>query len=1170
MYGIAYYQVMSTSGMIVCPMAYSSCTFTGLPAGNYAFKVKAYNSLMWGSSWSSASNTVSIYQNVAPVVVDDAALARSAPGALMMQPGVGGTEINTYTVTPQNAPGVGSTWQASVWIASRTASNSQPVTVTVTAGSNSKSTTINLSSAALQYTNAVVDLPIASAASSFTVQISYTDATGTNPIYVDDLSITEIGLTPVDPFETYVPDTTGFLWVEGVGDDPTSAQAGDGYLVLDNNSKQSAAAYVDAGSYKPKAGTEHEMSFWVKSPSGTVSGINAWVRTMNSGGTVLDSYSSSFTATTTWQQVFISLPITNTSATDLRTEIDVPAGATVWIDGLESRDINYWSAVQPSGGKTSVTIEDNASDAANGQNYLRFAASGAGGGMGDTITADTAGKPIDVIAGSSYKLEAYVRSTTGATVSGTMSLATANGSSTADSASVAFTVGGDWTPVQLTLDTTKNANTLIPRIVLGAAGQLDVDELTLVPVIIEQSDPWSASGSGVTWNVMDDPENAYDSSYGVMEFSVSSAGTGVEYTATQSTTVGEQLSATAFVRTGGTPVSGTFVVSSVGGTKETWQEAFTADSEWQSLSIPMKVAQSGHTGFTVQVLSNTPGTTLYLDQVALQTNPWTPSGSVSQAIVFDGAAAQSGSGYLELTPTGSSGGSSYIDMPASSDIGGTYAAGTTWQVMAYLKSSSDTTLATGKISLGASGGTPTTQAFSVGSEWTAVPVNYTVGSSALSSLRVTVSVNGSSVPVEVDSVAISDGTPPPDGITTPLPHPEYGWVYLWDNAFGIPGHHLWAISAQVDFEDGLPGLGVASTVYQDPTKLKNVMSGTDWIQGNMAVNISESDPCFMYEFSSNGGNSGVSLGTGVFTADDFSINFAPRGCQVGPETLPKGASLSFDGQLGDGTVNFDIAIEEGDDGPEFTEDIGITDITIGGFDFKEMELSIALSPTDDSISFAGDMVTPMGNFDGSFDLSANESELAMDGSVSLTDWEWAGGGFDVEEFDFDMSMTVPFGAGECGSFSEDAHGLMDMGKKTSLSFTGQIGMNCGKLEILEMDYDYHHGSITEIFELKYDASTGILAGEVEFDFDRSTSWKFFFHHYNRHPKFSIKLAYSMDVANPGSAAMATLTGTVSVAGGDGSLSCTLEVGSGSDWADDQCSLHVHISIAGGHTYNASW
>jgi len=288
--------------------------------------------------------------------------------------------------------------------------------------------------------------------------------------------------------------------------------------------------------------------------------------------------------------------------------------------------------------------------------------------MGDTITADTSGAPIDVIAGSSYKLEAYVRSTTGATVSGTMSLATANGSTTADSAGVPFTVGGDWTPVQLTLDTTKNANTMIPKITLGGAGMLDVDELTLIPVLIEQSDPWSASGSGVTWGVYDDPANAYDSSYGVMAFSTATAGSGVQHSATQSTSVGDQLSATAFVRTGGASVSGTFQVTSIGGTKETWKQSFTANADWQSLSIPIVIAQSGHTGFTVQVLLNTTGQTLYLDQVALQTNPWTPNSGVSQAIVFDGNAAQSGSGYLQLTPTGSGSGSSYLDMAASSKL----------------------------------------------------------------------------------------------------------------------------------------------------------------------------------------------------------------------------------------------------------------------------------------------------------------------------------------------------------------------------------------------------------------------------------------------------------------------------------------------------------------------
>ena len=124
--------------------------------------------------------------------------------------------------------------------------------------------------------------------------------------------------------------------------------------------------------------------------------------------------------------------------------------------------------------------------------------------------------------------------------------------------------------------------------------------------------------------------------------------------------------------------------------------------------------------------------------------------------------------------------------------------------------------------------------------------------------------------------------------------------------------------------------------------------------------------------------------------------------------------------------------------------------------------------------------------------------------------------------------------------------------------------------MLQLDYDYWHNSISQVFELDYNSATGILAGEVEFQFERCSSWKFFFHRFNRHPFFSIMLQYSIDVANPGTAAEATLTGVVSVSGGDGSISCTIEAGSGSDWADDQCSLHVRIGVGGGHTYNASW
>ena len=284
----------------------------------------------------------------------------------------------------------------------------------------------------------------------------------------------------------------------------------------------------------------------------------------------------------------------------------------------------------------------------------------------------------------------------------------------------------------------------------------------------------------------------------------------------------------------------------------------------------------------------------------------------------------------------------------------------------------------------------------------------------------------------------------------------------------------------------------------------------------------------------------------------------------------QGAALSFDGELGDGSLTFDISITEDDDGPVFSTDMGITDITVGGVDFKDMELSIYESTTDDSITFIGDMLIDSGTFDATLDLTANETELLLDGSVSLSDWVWAGGGFDMEEFNFAMSMDVPFGEGECGSFSSDTSGLMDMAAKTSLSFTGDIAVDCGVLKTLHIEYDYQHSAITYIFDLDYSSDTGILAGGMEFTFNRSTSWNFWFHKFNRHPYFDISLAYSMNVDSPASTLEATLSGTVSVSGGSGSVSCTINAGSGTNWADDECSLDVTVTAGGGHEYKATW
>ena len=125
--------------------------------------------------------------------------------------------------------------------------------------------------------------------------------------------------------------------------------------------------------------------------------------------------------------------------------------------------------------------------------------------------------------------------------------------------------------------------------------------------------------------------------------------------------------------------------------------------------------------------------------------------------------------------------------------------------------------------------------------------------------------------LEIDSVNVAqEPLGQPDGVTTPLPHPETGYVYLWDDAFGIPGAHLWSMTAQVAIINGRPALGLGATVYFDPTKATGVMTGTDWLKGDLVANISTAEPCFQFGFDA--GDTPWSIGGGgtVFIADGLS------------------------------------------------------------------------------------------------------------------------------------------------------------------------------------------------------------------------------------------------------------------------------------------------------------
>jgi hypothetical protein len=305
----------------------------------------------------------------------------------------------------------------------------------------------------------------------------------------------------------------------------------------------------------------------------------------------------------------------------------------------------------------------------------------------------------------------------------------------------------------------------------------------------------------------------------------------------------------------GTPISGRFVIKALGGTVESKALNFTATSDWQMLSGQLSIANSGHTSMSVEVWLTTAGQTLDVDDVSVQQFDWTIFGSsASQFQMNDVANSQSGSGYLKISKSTADSGGVQFDTP------GVLTNGSSQTMYMYVKSTSGTNVS-GHLTLSGT---------------------VAITNSTQTGLRSKIFVDSVNAGLDIDSVNVAqEPIGEPDGVTTPLSHPQTGYVYLWDDAFGIPGAHLWSMTAQVELVNGSPGLGLGATVYFDPSKATGVMTGTDWIKGDLVLNISYSQPCFQFGFDATNSNAAVAIEGGVFTTKQFQLTYAPAGCTVG-------------------------------------------------------------------------------------------------------------------------------------------------------------------------------------------------------------------------------------------------------------------------------------------------
>lgn len=1079
-------------------------------------------------------------------VILDASKAHGGSAALQIAAPSGTTATATRTVGP--APTAGSSYTATAWVRSSTGSVSGSIAL---AGQSSGSSSFT---ATTSWTQVSVTTAMGSG-SAAGLTTTFTNSTGSSTLIVDDVSVQMQGYSQANPWIP-APDTGGAI-SQTVWNDATKAHSGSNYMEVQPK-------FTASNFYKETAVTlnpydVYTASFWVKTKNGNSQGASfALMQGMwGSNARWVD-----FTATGTWQKFFVTLPISSSSPGLLDMNFYLPNGSQPFlIDDIEIEKMTSWGVAQPYGTTVNEMVNQDGG-AASGAGFLQISASGSDTGIYASQAATSSN-------GTGYSIEAYVRSTTGANVNGTLKLYASGANGTSNVAAQSFTANGDWQYVTIDLTSNGSYTSLTSEVRLTSGGKLDVDEIKVMPKIVVQDDPWVKSvgaGGSVSATIYADSTNAHDS-LGVLRVSkTGSSDSAIQHTIDTAPAAGSKYVLTAWVRSvTSATMDGQWTLYAQGGTQEYVSQGFQANQNWQMVTLTLPVNNSGHTSMLAQMVMRTAGVEMWVDDVYVQSATWltgAANGTTMQSKQMnDASKAQSGSGYQSISKSGSPDG--WLTRTASGLVNN----GTSQTVEAYVRSA-DGTSVSGRLRVTGSGGSGTDVAnasFTATKDWKKVSVTVPITQNGRNALQTQIFVDTQNKWLDIDSVVI--GQAPlgsVDGVATPLAHPETGYTYLWDDAFGVPGAHLWGITAQIQFVNGRPGLGVGATMYFDPTKLSSVMTGTDWIKGDMALNISRAEPCLMFDFDASSGNSGIHIDGGVFTTKEFNIAMAPKGCQVGDYVVPAGASLGFNAQLGDGEIYLNLELTKDDDGlPEFHADMGVSNIKIGGFMFNAMELKVDITTTSSSTHFLGDFQLPMGNFYADYNLEVNSAKLHMDGQVSVTNWTMKSADFSVESFNYQQVMDVPFGVGQCGSFDVSASGNLTM-KSKHYSFNGRLAMDCGRLNVLHFDYQYSKSSVLYTFNIDYHSDTRILSGGLEFNFDKRMSWKFLSVRRTRHPQFNIQLQFTMPIDNP-SAGSLYLYGSISVSGGNGRVSCTF----GSS-GDDGCSLHVHVNVFGGQTLDANW
>ncbi len=1032
-------------------------------------------------------------------------------------------------------------------------------------------------------------------AKTFTSKISLD---GASTLWVDDLITRDV--TP------FVPTGSGVT--AAVVGAPSDASSPPNYLLVSAGAGKGVSAPTNV-STPILGGATYSVRAHVKAASGTASGTIGLDFGSTAGTPISPQLeagdSINFTADDTWQQITATFRVPEGSFNQITPKFTLggSAGGTIHLDTVTVTPVKItlaqqWTAVTSSSGQT-VTwgVWDDPSNAHDGSlGVLKMKTSGSG----DAGVSSDLGKSS--AAGEVYSGTVWVRADSTSTAKVTAELRARGGSNAEEAATGSITLSGEWQLINIRLPITKSHSDMSLKITTNSPGvQIYVDDASVV------QNRWSVTDTANRTNIVANPSLEKDTSGWTNRngsqvirsdyHGYSGPYSGELVRADNSTSddfilfdLGGKIAAnqtytvSAYVwLPEGAQASDVYgardlmwaVDYGTGGVVTTTKPDFAKTMQWQRIVTTIKASTAPQ--MNVRFYVPTDGG-WYIDALLVEQGS-TASGyfegtrpSTTLSVVGDGPGAYEGNGYAQLSTVNSAGGS--MTAVAAGTISGAQ------NYTVYVRSANGEPVQAKATLAGAC--TTESETRTVADEWVKLDATCSSASGTLT-MGVTLVTPGGVL--DVDSIRLSNEPEKPIeygnvfGVTSPLDHPQSGYRYLWDDAFGIPGMHLWGFAVQIEVDDGEPGLGVQATVYQDPAKAKGLLYGTDWIKGDALIKISEVSPCFDFGFqtvSESGqpmGNSGLSIADGAIKAEDFRITFAPRGCAVGGYKVAPGASVLFDALVGDGTLHFDLDITKNSKGqPEFDGDLHVTELNIGGIDYRDLQMSVHATPTDDSVVYTADMQLPMGGFKGDFEMrgatTGSDQGVHVDGDVELTDWGWkssSGKGMKVNVFDFDMSMDVD--ATNCGTLTATAkaNASMDFASATSINFDGHFVSVCGLVTELQLRFDYEHGGLTEDFYLDYDAKALTISGGVAFQFERKESWKYLTYRYHRTARITASMDFVMDVANP-SNSEADLSASVKMANASGSFECWIN-----GQPNDTCKIYITVDgFLGSKKFTETW